>query len=358
MGVTPYSELPENAFWRKAVAAKGALNYENLWQSKWVLPSDAAFSTYGSCFAQHISRALISREMNWVNTEPAPGKVSDDLARKYNYGIYSARTANIYSTAQLRRWCELAMQPERIVDVEIWENDGRYRDCLRPAIEPDGFGSESEARASLLSTVRSFRRSIESADVFIFTLGLTEGWENSETGSIYSVCPGTLGGTFDTRVHKFRNYDYPSSMADLQKALEIMSDIRAELKVLLTVSPVPLVASASGNHVLSATTYSKSVLRAVAGSLAEHDERVDYFPSYEIISAPPTRAMFFEPDMRSVARQGVELVMGHFFNGLRFSAAPGQAVNTAEKQRREDLDLELAKQELICEELALDMAKS
>ncbi|WP_428660504.1 GSCFA domain-containing protein [Reyranella sp.] len=50
---------------------------------------------------------------------------------------------------------------------------------------------------------------------------------------------------------------------------------RPGVRFLLTVSPVPLKASASQNHVLAATTYSKSVLRAVAGQLADTYDDVD-----------------------------------------------------------------------------------
>ena len=38
-----------------------------------------------------------------------------------------------------------------------------------------------------------------------------------------------------------------------------------KLRILLTVSPVPLTATAGDDHVLLATTYSKSVLRAGRG---------------------------------------------------------------------------------------------
>ena len=101
-----------------------------------------------------------------------------------------------------------------------------------------------------------------------------------------------------------------------EAALQIMWQMNPELHILLTVSPVPLVATASGDHVLVATQYSKSVLRAVAGDMARSHAQVDYFPSYEIIAAPPSRATFFEPNMRAIAGDGADLVMRHFFAGL------------------------------------------
>ena len=81
----------------------------------------------------------------------------------------------------------------------------------------------------------------------------------------------------------------------MQQAMALMRSANRGLRFLLTVSPVPLTATNSGNHVLVATVDSKSRLRAVAGQLARTVSRVDYFPSYEIISAPPFRGSFFRP---------------------------------------------------------------
>lgn len=354
MADNPYSSLPKQHFWRSGVADVGVFGLQDLWASKWKLPANAAFSTYGSCFAQHISRALARREMNWINAEQAPGRTSQALALRFNYGVYSARTANIYSTHQLLTWMWLAdeqMDPE---EIELWEDDtGRFRDSLRPAIEPDGFRSAHEARAALKATAYAFRKSVVEADVFVFTLGLTESWENKKTGQCYAMCPGTLAGTFDPETHVFANYDYPRVMADLDAALKIAKALNPDLKILLTVSPVPLTATASDKHVLPATMYSKSVLRAVAGAISSAREDVDYFPSYEIIAGHPTRAMFFEPNLRSVAQNGVDLVMGHFFAGLDLT---GDAVERDDKGggRVEESLAQMEAEELVCEEMTLE----
>nr|WP_273542487.1 GSCFA domain-containing protein [Szabonella alba] len=312
--------MPAQAFWRSAVAEAGLFGLADLWKSPWILPADAVFVTYGSCFAQHISRALLSRKLNWLNAEPAPGGTSDGLARKYNYGIFSARTGNIYTAAQMLTWARLAAGLDQADSVELWTDaQGYVHDLLRPKIEPQGFADASAAHASVESTRRAFLRSVRDSDVFVFTLGLTEGWVNLETGRSYAICPGTSVGTFNPDIHAFRNYSYPEIMADLETAFDLLRGINPDLKILLTVSPVPLVASASGHHVLTATQYSKSVLRAVAGDLAQHAGHIDYFPSYEIIAAPSGRGTFFEPNMRSVAQQGVDFVMSHFFRGLNVS---------------------------------------
>ncbi|MFD2173082.1 GSCFA domain-containing protein [Rhodobacter lacus] len=353
-GDNPYKHIAPRGFWRSAVAEPGLFGLSDLWQSCWELPKDAIFATFGSCFAQHISRALLARKMNWLDAEPAPGRTPLALAREFNYGIFSARTGNIYTAAQLLLWAKLAsgaLAPEAI---ELWSDEkGRVHDLLRPKIEAEGFASEAEARASIASTARAFKRCITEADVFVFTLGLTEGWINTRSGQSYSICPGTGVGHFDPELHVFKNYTYPEIRRDAELAFEIMRALNPDLKILLTVSPVPLVATASGDHVMVATQYSKSVLRAVAGDLARAESWIDYFPSYEIIAAPPSRATFFEPNMRSVAPQGVDFVMGHFFGGLKLTLPPhGRA--GADSAAREAEDQKSAQEELVCEEMILE----
>ena len=352
---TPYSDLPPQAFWRTGVAEAGVYGLRDLWSSPWTLPSDARFATFGSCFAQHISRALKERRMGWVNGEPAPFGTPADLAQKFNYGVFSARTANVYTAAQLRLLLRMAAGQTPIEVPELWDSpDGRIRDSLRPSIEPDGFASREEALLSRQAMVRGLRRAVMAADVFVFTLGLTEGWESAD-GQPYAACPGTQGGSFDPAQHRFVNYRTAAIREALDNSLALLQMMNPAIHLLLTVSPVPLTATASGAHVLVATMRSKSVLRAVAGEMAEDEPSVDYFPSYEIISGAPTRAAFFEPNLRSVVPQGVEVVMGHFFRGLHLA---GHARHGAEAEvdvaRNRAIADDIRHEALLCEEAALE----
>jgi hypothetical protein len=87
-------------------------------------------------------------------------------------------------------------------------------------------------------------------------------------------------------------------------------------KVILTVSPVPLVATASDRHVLAATLYSKSVLRVAAEEVSRAHAQVYYFPSYEIITGPHIAGGYFEADRRNVSDAGVDHVMRVFMSRM------------------------------------------
>lgn len=309
----PYQRVGPEAFWKHAVASHSPFEIGGLWTPKYPVTPAMPIVTAGSCFAQHIGKALAARGYAWHNAEPAPPMLDEETARRFNYGIFSFRTGNIYTTRMLRQWLEQA-HGEAEPMWEAWEDGkGRVFDPLRPTIEPGGFASEDEMRAAREVTYGAIRRAVQTAGVFIFTLGLTESWANAATGQEYASCPGTSAGSYDPEAHVFVNHRVDAIQADLEAALAILHRANPDLKVLLTVSPVPLTATASGQHVLTATSYSKSVLRAVAGMAAQDHDWVDYFPSYEIITAPPYRGMFFEPNQRSVTAHGVDFVMRNFF---------------------------------------------
>jgi len=321
----PYSRLPRDgiAFWQPAVGARNPLEIKNLWQAKWKWSQDDRAMTAGSCFAQHIGNALRKHNLFWLDAEPAPKGLSETVARQYGYGVFSFRTGNIYTAALLRQWIEWALNANAQSD-ECWLAGDRAFDPFRPAIEPNGFANLEEMRAARDVTLAAIRTAIETATIFVFTLGLTEAWVNRKTGVVYPMCPGTLAGTFEDDRHLFRNYRYASIHEDMSAVISATQRVNPNLRFLLTVSPVPLTATASGYHVLVATTYSKSVLRAVAGDLCSDFDCVDYFPSYEIITAPVFRGVFYQPNAREVSTKGVEFVMSHLFGHETPEAAPAR----------------------------------
>lgn len=350
----PYAALPSSAYWRTAVADVSPFDLRGLWSPKFELTDGSRIATAGSCFAQHISRAMKARGHPWVDSEPAPPGMSAPLAERFGYGVFSFRTGNIYTSSLLRQWMGWALSDAPASD-EVWEDAGRWFDPFRPAIHPDGFASEADLRAARATTLRAIRRGVYTSDVLLFTLGLTESWENAETGAIYPVCPGTVAGRFDPQLHVFRNYSYERIRDDAREAIRLLRTVNPRIRIILTVSPVAITATASSRHALVANAYTKSTLRAVAGDLADADPGIDYFPSYEMITAPPIRGMFYNPNMRTVTAAGVAFVMDAFFGAHGKRARPDAANAPPPRVRRPAQALSAT--DLACEEELLDAGR-
>jgi GSCFA family len=350
----PYETLPEDRFWRTAVADRDALEIAGLWKPKIEIRRKTRIVTARSCFAQHFAKALVARSYRWLDFEPGPAGLSGALRHDYHYGTFSFRTGNIYTPRTLRQWLTWSLTAAKPPS-EVWETNGRFYDPFRPAVEPGGFASPEELYASRLDTLAAIRRALKQAQVFVFTLGLTESWRNRDSRVEYAVCPGTVAGTFEEGLHQFLNHGYDSLMSDMKAVLKLLWRANGHLKVLLTVSPVPLTATASARHVLTATVHSKSLLRAVAGTLAAGDPRVDYFPSYEIITHPAYGGRFYAPNLRSVLPAGVDHVMASFFRDQAAAfggpAAPRQTAKPVAESPEEAAVPELTEaEELRCEE--------
>lgn len=314
----PYQDLPASAYWRSGVSAASPFHVADVFAQKFAIPSDAGIATAGSCFAQHLGRRIDAAGYDFLDVEPAPGWLPADKRAAQGFAAFSARYGNIYTVAQLR---QLAQETANtfVPDAFCWERDGRFFDGLRPGVEPEGLDSPREVREHRAFHIGRVRKLFREMDVFVFTLGLTECWRHRGSGTVFPAPPGVVAGTFAGSDVEFANPGFaPTRRAftDFLTALALIRSDKPMPRIILTVSPVPLTATASGVHVLQATTYSKSVLRAVAGDLAAEHDFIDYFPSFEIVTNPAARGMFFEPNLRSVRAEGVDAVMRTFFAAM------------------------------------------
>ena len=350
----PYRGLPDAAFWRRAVVPQGAWSDPVAGPFLRLSPTDRV-ATAGSCFAQHIARHLAASGFSYLVTEPAHPIVPPDAARAAGYGLFSARTGNIYTTLQLLQLFDRAYGDFMPAEDAWVEPDGRAIDPFRPTIQPGGFASEAEMRADRAHHLACVRRMFETLDVMVFTLGLTETWVSRVDGAAFPLCPGVAGGRFDPDAHAFRNLTVGEVRDQLLAFVDRLRRVNPAARLVLTVSPVPLMATAAGGHVLPATIYSKSVLRVAAQEVVETVADAFYFPSYEIITGPQARGAFWADDLREVTEAGVSHVMSVFLRhaaGVEGAAPPASPAPPP----AEDGAIAAARQwvQTMCDEALLD----
>ncbi|QYK43124.1 MAG: GSCFA domain-containing protein [Paracoccaceae bacterium] len=326
---SPYSDLPPKAYWRNAVAEREPLDPGELYVPRFPINKRMRIVTAGSCFAQHVGRTLRKGGFNVLDVEPAPAGISDEAANRFGYRLYSARYGNIYTSRQLLQLLKEAWGEFTPAD-PVWERKGRYFDALRPSVEPDGLDTPELVMEHRKLHLEKVREAFAAADLFVFTFGLTETWSHRATGTVYPTAPGTIAGTFDPEVHAFTNLGFQAVLADFREVRQRLVKLNPKIRFMLTVSPVPLTATASGQHVEVATCYSKAVLRAVVGTLYEESARTDYFPSYETITSLNNRGVYFEANKRSVSKLGVETAMGLF---MRSHGAAAEAAEETPARR-------------------------
>lgn len=307
----PYNSLPEYCFWGRTVTNSAWSDVQFKPVTKFQLGATTRIGTAGSCFAQNIGKHLKKTQRSIFTAEVAPWVLPSERAEALSYGQFSARYGNIYTPAQLRQLIEQAFGL-RPMFLELCEHEGRWYDLLRPRVQPGGYLHREEVVADRKYHLSRVKALFLEAECFVFTLGLTEAWVSKISGAVFPACPGTVVGKFSSDEHQLVNLDYMRIMEDMAFVIETVKNINPSMKWILTVSPVHLVATAENESVVTASTYSKSVLRATAGDLAKRFEHVDYFPAYEIISSAASFGQYLAADLRDAAPRGVEHVMRVF----------------------------------------------
>lgn len=347
--------MPARSFWSHGVSK--AFRPEDLVApgTEFFRHADTIMSA-GSCFAANIVPYLEKSGFSYLRTERRPLTVRVP-PENLGYDSFSASYGNIYTARQLLQLLYRAIGSWHPIE-NVWEVEGEFIDPFRPGLR---YRSRSRIEFDVLTQqhLRCVRRAFERATVFVFTLGLTEAWVSCVDGAVFPACPGTVAGEYKECRHAFHNMTVSEIVSDLNEFIREVRKLNPTLRIVLTVSPVPLVATATGAHVLHATTYSKSVLRVAAENVVHSNRNTLYFPAYEIVTGPQSPSNFFEADKRSVSTLAVDTVMHALLANCDMPNAMGSLSgpnDTCHQQAKQNLAQSVTDAE--CEEAMSDMATS
>ena len=150
--------------------------------------------------------------------------------------------------------------------------------------------------ASILHTVE---RCADAPRVALFTLGTNHVYILNETGEIVDNCAKR-----PQRLFTERELTVDECVGYLRKAVDVLAGRRADVRVVVTVSPIRY--AKYGYH---GSQLSKAVLLLAADKLvSELPERVVYFPAYEIVNDELRDYRFYAADMLHPSEQAVEYI--------------------------------------------------
>src|ERR1700692_694276 len=129
----PYRTYPDTSFWSRAVSGRDVATLHPIANAPFKIAPHMKVSTAGSCFAQNIARYLKERNYIYLVTEDVPPFVPDSVARRYNYGIFSARFGNVYTARQLLQLFQRAYGEFTPID-DVWTSGRGFVDPLRPFV--------------------------------------------------------------------------------------------------------------------------------------------------------------------------------------------------------------------------------
>lgn len=336
----PYKGLDDSRYWKTCVATKEIDSLPIEIGKTFPIGPDDRIVTAGSCFAQNVGKYLVKHYPDRLLTHD---EVTDGMP------LFSAAYGNIYTSRQMLELLREVFEGEGETLVAKRE-DGKFVDVLRPHMFEDGFDTEDAVRAAREEHKAAIKSVFEDATVFVFTLGLTEVWLDGETGRALPVCPNIYTGD-EVYSCSFTSLTMGEVVRDMEQVIELVRKINPDIRVLLTVSPVPLTATFAATDVLQSTVKSKSILRAAADELERGHEGVYYFPSFDMLFNPFVATGAFMENKRHVKPEMIENVM-RYFDDAFISGDTGDLALKASNQNDDD-DEELS-DDIFCDEDEID----
>jgi hypothetical protein len=266
----------------------------------------------GSCFAVEVRRALRAAGFT---VGPSYADLAFDPAAQAPGNLPQRDNINHYDTFTIRQEIERALQRERWSPETFWE---RTRD---PLLRRRGWATAwqdpfrrrvfAESRDALieLSDLLSDRidDALAASHLVILTLGLTECWRDRQSGLYACLGPQDEEDEIFDRL-EFHSTGFQQNYDNLRAIGDAIWARYPDKRIVLTVSPVALGRTWTGEDVVAATTYSKATLRSVAGQLAREDRRFLYWPAYEYARSHDV----FEADGRHVRPDAVNAIVSAF----------------------------------------------
>jgi hypothetical protein len=270
---------------------------------KFKLAAEDRFFCIGSCFARNVEEHLLYRRIEVLSKRI--------VSPRSEWNARPNGIVNKFTTQSMLQEIEWLFDSKLTYKEALVETPQGWRDMqLCPGLGPAPLERAVERRRYLLEDY--FPR-LRSADVVIITLGLNEVWLDRKSGIYLNATPSVFSTRKDPERYVLEVTDAAQNTACLERIFQRLKLLNPNVRVVISVSPVPMSVTFSGEDIAVANMGSKSTLRAAAGAFAARHDDVDYFPSYEMVSLT-ARATAYGEDCLHVSDAVVRQVMHAFLD--------------------------------------------
>jgi len=287
--------------------------------SDYDLSTDESVFTIGSCFARNIEEVLLDIGLNVVT-----GKYSVPAEE------WEGRANGI-----LNKYHPFAMQNELVWALEDGQRYPAETGIVQVAQDqwidlhlPGVAKPVSHQRAiSRRQEIDALYKQVKQCRLVMLTPGLIEAWWDKEANSYTNqTIPRSLATKYGDRF-ELHVLSYEEVYSALKSVVNLLNKhCPTDVRIFISVSPVPLAATFTMRDVLVANTYSKSVLRAAVEQLVAECDNVEYFPSYESISLSNLNEVFGD-DYIHVKDTAVRENILRFVSALKFDLSKVDATD-------------------------------
>jgi tetratricopeptide (TPR) repeat protein len=199
------------------------------------------FFTMGSCFARNLAKSL----------------------EQSGYAAHHMEISEYINTTFANR-----VFVDWLRDADI---DPAIRDRIVELL-PQGWSKEN--------TLEVIKRS----DVFILTLGVAAAFFDRTTGAFVLPRPSALNSRALAEKYQFRTASVQENVDNVRYLIDFVRSVAPGIRIVVTVSPVPILASFEHESAVQADCLSKSTMRLVAHEVVNNSgiQNILYWPSFEV----------------------------------------------------------------------------
>jgi len=242
-----------------------------------ILPTTRVLAM-GSCFAAHFAEWIVANGYNQASAEPARTLLRNPFE-------------NVAVVAQQFRWAFGEVDPNDL----LW------------------IGKDKERILATEERRLAMRQSLLEAEVLVVTLSVSEIWYDKITGEpLWRVATADC---HDPRRHAFKVLSFAETVHAFNEIDRIRAQWLPSLKIIYTVSPMPITATFRPVSSVTASSASKAIVRgALDEFLRSRPEDLTriyfYYPGYEIVTALLGNP--FLPDNSHLHDHAIDIVLSLF----------------------------------------------
>ena len=258
-----------------------------------IVDKSTNITTLGSCFAQRLRDWLISNNYNYVD----------------------GKWDRVYSPRTIKQTIQMAFEPQSLNIVEpIWDFGGDWGDPYikestgRPLKLPNNLEKAKEKQNSYYN---HFKKVLSNCEVLIITYGQTEVWSHKDSPETAFYAAPFVGIKDGEKNHICKDLSINEIKNETKEIIGLMKKYNPNIKIIFSISPIPLVASISNNYsAYIAANHAKTKLHSSVLELIPEYDNVFYMPSFEWVNAHPYTS--FEQDGRHVPQSFANSIMEMF----------------------------------------------
>ena len=274
---------------------------------KFVLKEQEKIFTIGSCFARNIEKYLLDDFILPTRNIDLSGLILK-VVKKSNPN----RILNEFNAGTMSQRINWALDNVKSSTLRhgLFHAGNDSADFLIPTNNIEA-STPLEMIIETRSRIDNVYNHLKTSDVLFLTLGLTEAWYDEEYKCyLNSIDPMLIKKHHCSDRFFFTNLNINTTVDLLSESFTKVLDTDVK-KIIITVSPVPLFTTFFPRDAIISSSKSKSMLKIAAHRLADRFmDKVDYFPSYEIVKSGGTEA--FREDNIHVKDEIVEKVINYF----------------------------------------------